>query len=168
MYAFCVSEDKLNKTKPTTSLAVTDDDIRVKAGQWVYVKYSDTGEEDAKTAQAPAVIVHLFGYAHREFALIAWGYREDDEEIVQLSKNEQNGKDKNGKRIVPSDYLQVIECDEISTILGGCGKLPLILAGEAGGDKEYWDGHWLVKFCSNSKGAGKLWRPEVSAQVVLF
>lgn len=41
------------------------------AGQWVYVKYSDTGKEDANAQEAPAVIVDLFGYARRDFALIA-------------------------------------------------------------------------------------------------
>jgi len=85
---------------------VTDHDVRVKAGQWVYVKYSDTGEEDANTPQAPAVIVHLFAYAQREFALIAWGYRENDSEVVDLLTTTQaNGKTNDTKQIVPSDYL---------------------------------------------------------------
>jgi len=144
---------------------VTDDDVRVKAGQWVYVKYSDTGEEDANTPQAPAVIVDLFGYAKREFALIAWGFRENDSELFSLLGKPN---EKNTKRVIPSDYLQVIECDEISTILGGNGKLPLVWSTEdwkAGPDQDCWDGRWLVKFCGG-KGPGHLWTSGVSATIL--
>jgi len=145
---------------------VTDDDVRVKAGQWVYVKYSDTGVEDENTSQAPAVIVHLFGYAHREFALIAWGYRGSDDEVTALSKIVQgSGKTIETSRIIPSDYIQVIECNDISTILGGNGELPLVSSPTEKDvqAKDHWDGSWLVKFCGSGRGAGKLWRPNVSA-----
>lgn len=69
------------------------------------------------------------------------------------------------KRIIPSDFLQVIECDEISTIVNGNGKLPLTMSTKKkeGQSQDYWEGSWLIEFCGSGKGAGKLWRPEVSA-----
>lgn len=124
----------------------------------------DSSTKPDTSTTAPAVIVHLFGYNAREFALIAWGYHEDDGDSVGLLSKLDDTPVASAKGIIPSDYFQIVETEAIESLVDGDGKLALkdSVEGEGKGDGAFWRGYWLLKFGGGGRSSGgRLWRPEV-------
>lgn len=142
---------------------VTDDDIRVRANTWVNVHYADSSsalsDDDSTSPTAPALLIHLFGLQAREFALIAWGFAEDDEEVMGLLDADDVGFEPRKMGVVPSDYFQIVETEAIEGVLGD-GKLRVNAKGEKERKEASWRGMWLIKY-GGAKGGG-LWRADVS------
>jgi hypothetical protein len=152
------------------SAFVTQSDVRAKAGQWVNVLYSDYGDDDEEIPMAPALLVHLFGYQAQEFAVIAWGYRETDEEITSLAgaREEYDHMAAGLEGVVPSDYFQIVATETIESIVSEHAGLPL-LDEEVPTEKgvhSVWRGSWYLRNQHGSR-KGRLWKSTVVTHTIL-